>query len=67
VGLWKPFLLSCLLLLPAAAAAVRREQVRQRQKAGLCTQCGYDLKGNRSGVCPECGDEPSPAGNPSQA
>jgi hypothetical protein len=26
-----------------------------RQKRGLCTYCGYDLRGTRSGVCPECG------------
>lgn len=23
--------------------------------AGQCSQCGYDLKGNISGICPECG------------
>lgn len=23
--------------------------------AGCCRQCGYDLTGNTSGVCPECG------------
>lgn len=22
---------------------------------GLCNKCGYDLRGNTSGVCPECG------------
>jgi hypothetical protein len=22
---------------------------------GLCQNCGYDLTGNVSGVCPECG------------
>jgi uncharacterized paraquat-inducible protein A len=27
----------------------------RRQKLGLCTYCGYNLAGNRSGVCPECG------------
>ena len=27
---------------------------RKRVKLGLC-QCGYDLTGNVSGVCPECG------------
>src|SRR5262249_30991088 len=25
--------------------------------AGFCRQCGYDLTGNVSGVCPECGDK----------
>ncbi len=23
----------------------------------LCIKCGYDLRGNVSGVCPECGGE----------
>ena len=29
---------------------------------GHCTRCGYDLTGNRSGLCPECGSPipPSP-------
>lgn len=26
-----------------------------REKLGLCRRCGYDLTGNVSGVCPECG------------
>ena len=54
VGLWKPFLLSCLLFLPAAAS-LRRRRAQLRREAGLCTRCGYDLTGNVSGVCPECG------------
>ncbi len=29
---------------------------RWRRK-GLCLKCGYDLEGNVSGVCPECGAE----------
>jgi len=28
---------------------------RQRRAKGLCVRCGYDLTGNVSGVCPECG------------
>lgn len=27
----------------------------RRRKRGLCTQCAYDLTGNLSGICPECG------------
>lgn len=27
----------------------------RRRLRGLCTQCEYDLTGNVSGVCPECG------------
>jgi len=29
----------------------------RRTKPGCCTTCGYDLTGNVSGVCPECGGE----------
>jgi len=28
---------------------------RYRRRRGLCSQCGYDLRGNTTGVCPECG------------
>ncbi len=28
-----------------------------RCKRGLCLKCGYDLTGNVSGVCPECGEK----------
>jgi hypothetical protein len=28
---------------------------RRRRKRGLCVGCGYDLTGNVSGICPECG------------
>ena len=33
----------------------RRRAVRRRAQAGLCGKCGYDLTGNTTGVCPECG------------
>jgi hypothetical protein len=26
-----------------------------RRNAAACGSCGYDLTGNKSGVCPECG------------
>jgi predicted amidophosphoribosyltransferase len=26
-----------------------------RRSRGLCSGCGYNLKGNTSGTCPECG------------
>lgn len=28
---------------------------RRVYRSGLCQECGYDLTGNVSGVCPECG------------
>lgn len=30
---------------------------RRHRKRGLCPRCGYDLTGNVSGTCPECGRE----------
>ena len=46
----------------AAAAAVapanrlrRALRSRRRRAPGLCAVCGYNLTGNVSGVCPECG------------
>lgn len=30
---------------------------RRRIPAGHCLKCGYDLTGNVSGVCPECGEK----------
>lgn len=28
---------------------------RRRFPPGFCSRCGYDLTGNESGICPECG------------
>ncbi|MCP4251307.1 MAG: hypothetical protein GY778_30090 [bacterium] len=28
---------------------------RRKPRPGRCDQCGYDLTGNVSGRCPECG------------
>jgi len=29
----------------------------RRRRRGLCVQCGYNLTGNTTGVCPECGTQ----------
>src|SRR5215469_489049 len=39
----------------------RRRQRELRAEGGCCLKCGYDLHGNTSGVCPECG---TPVSNP---
>lgn len=31
-----------------------------RSALGHCINCDYDLRGNRSGVCPECGEPLQP-------
>jgi hypothetical protein len=32
-----------------------RHRARERFRQGRCPRCGYDLTGNVTGVCPECG------------
>ena len=41
----------------SALGALRRRSVARR---GLCPSCAYDLTGNVSGVCPECGARANP-------
>ena len=48
--LWMPLVA---LAIPTAILWYRDRQ----PKPGHCQQCGYDLTGNESGVCPECGTE----------
>ena len=33
----------------------RERRRRDRRERGLCAKCSYDLTGNVSGICPECG------------
>lgn len=35
---------------------------KRRKRLGLCLTCGYDLTGNESGKCPECGTAVVPRG-----
>ena len=45
-----------ILLVTAAVPLLRlRRAMRNRRRPGGCAACGYDLTGNVSGVCPECG------------
>jgi len=50
VPLWIPFLL---VAIPTAYLFRRDHRIPQ----GHCQKCGYDLTGNISGVCPECGEK----------
>jgi hypothetical protein len=47
------FLLLLFSALPLGRAW--RYLARRRRAAGQCAACGYDLTGNVTGVCPECG------------
>jgi len=52
--LYLPLLaLVAVLVVPYLSPVVKR----RRRRSGLCVGCAYDLTGNESGVCPECGTE----------
>lgn len=51
VALWVPFVLI------AIPTAILWCPIRRRFPPHCCQQCGYDLTGNVSGICPECGAE----------
>jgi hypothetical protein len=56
---------ACLFAVPTALLIVpfwRLRRLRLRRAAGLCPACAYDLRGNVSGVCPECGTAVSTPG-----
>ena len=44
------------LALPTWFLARPLHRARHRPRRGLCLSCGYDLAGNMSGRCPECGE-----------
>lgn len=49
IPLWLPF------IMVALPTGVIWSRDRRRVRPGYCRRCGYDLQGNVSGVCPECG------------
>ena len=51
-----PLLVSLTAVLPLSWLLVLLGSLDlRRRRPGLCSTCGYDLTGNASGVCPECG------------
>jgi hypothetical protein len=52
LSLW---LLLLIPLIPALVIGLALCRPYGRRRVGLCPQCGYDLTGNVSGRCPECG------------
>src|SRR5688572_13300102 len=55
-GIWVPCsFVAAAAALPPAFWAWRFHRSRRLRRPGLCLKCGYDLTGNLSGVCPECG------------
>jgi len=62
VGWWAvPTLLALGIGLFKMTIVVDRSNTQsRRRKSGKCVSCGYDLTGNVSGVCPECGTAVEP-------
>ena len=56
-----------LLLLTAIPTAWLWHRDRRRIRPGCCLRCGYDLTGNTSGVCSECGEKTAIAKPPPAA
>jgi hypothetical protein len=56
VPYWLPVLITAIMPSWWVALQRRRRLRAWRSRAGLCVSCGYDLTGNTSGVCPECGN-----------
>ena len=52
IPLWMPF-----LGIAITTALIRRTHLWRADRRGICRDCGYNLTGNVSGVCPECGTQ----------
>jgi hypothetical protein len=50
-----PVIFAVLLAYPALLLIRGPVRRRRRRRRGLCERCGYNLLGNTSRVCPECG------------
>ena len=55
--LWPLVLMLLILPMVREGQSIRR---RHRQASRRCVTCGYNLTGNTSGVCPECGTAVQP-------
>jgi hypothetical protein len=55
VTVFGPIAIGALALAPYIRQGYRAETRSDRLKTGRCLNCGYSLRGNTSGVCPECG------------
>ncbi len=50
--LWIPLII---IAPPTISLFCYDTRTRRRKRLGQCITCGYDLTGNQSGTCPECG------------
>ena len=56
IQVWAWMVVAALATYPTIAFIRGPVRRWRRHRKGLCLKCGYDLTGNESGVCPECGD-----------
>jgi hypothetical protein len=54
--IWATAVFAALPLLYTGRWIYRRRAERRRRQRGRCPRCFYNLTGNVSGVCPECGN-----------
>jgi hypothetical protein len=56
-GVWAAWLPLWPFAFGSVVLAILSWRLRRPPPPGYCRNCGYDLTGNVSGVCPECGSE----------
>ena len=52
---WSLFVPFWCILIPLAVPTAGLWYLDRKPPPGCCPNCGYDLTGNVSGICPECG------------
>lgn len=57
----RSWLVSVLMSVPLCIAFLKKVGRKRRRESIHCSKCDYNLTGNVSGVCPECGTAISPA------
>jgi len=55
VRTWVYLPVAVLVTYPLSGVAIERWRTFRRPKERYCPSCDYDLTGNVSGICPECG------------
>ena len=57
---WLSIAIGIFLTVPFWAHRAKSRIVKSRIKLRACVKCAYDLQGNTSGICPECGTRIEP-------
>ena len=48
---------AAVIMFPIIVYAIAQTRVRVRKPLHPCAECGYELRGIRTGTCPECGNK----------